>query len=250
MKNIVLTSGTSGIGKAIFFKIFNELNEDCSIIVNYGHNENAVKEIQKSIKDEDAKRVFFVKADLSTYEGMESFVKEVKSRFDCIDWLILNTGIDATTESGKRLCFGEYNVDVWEKVLRTNLTIPAFLVQNFKNLFNTNGKILFMASYAGVTTYSGSLVYSVSKAAVIHMAKSLLKHFDDKGVCINAVAPGFIETPWQKNRTEESYSRINNKIACHRFGTPEEVADLSYSILTNDYLNGSVFEIHGGYDYF
>ena len=59
-----------------------------------------------------------------------------------------------------------------------------------------------------------------------------------------------IETPWHSARTQESYDRINRKIALHRFGTVEEVADMAYAVLSNGYMNGSVVDIHGGYDYF
>ena len=72
-----------------------------------------------------------------------------------------------------------------------------------------------------------------------------MKYFDDKHVCINAVAPGFIETPWQKDRTDESRQRINAKIAAHRFGTPQEVAAMAISILKNNYVNGTVVEVTG-----
>ena len=82
------------------------------------------------------------------------------------------------------------------------------------------------------------------------MAKSLQKVFDGQDVSINAIAPGFIETPWQKDRTQESYDRINKKIALHRFGESAEVAKLCYDVLTNDYINGAVIDIHGGYNYF
>lgn len=248
MKKIVLTSGTSGIGKSILYKLLSD-NENNQIIVNYGHNTDAANEIYKSLSVADQKRVILKKADLSNYEESKKFTSFVIDTFKNIDWLILNTGIDAKKD-GQRQMFGEYDIETWEKVLRTNLSIPAFIVQDLKPNFNECGKIIFMASYAGVTSYSGSLVYSVSKAGLIHLAKSLLKFFDDKNVCINAIAPGFIETPWQKNRSKDSYDRINKKIACHRFGEAEEVAKLCVDTLNNDYINGTVLEIHGGYDFF
>ena len=67
---------------------------------------------------------------------------------------------------------------------------------------------------------------------------------------MNAIAPGFIETPWHSARTQESYDRINKKIALHRFGTVEEVADMAFAVLGNGYMNGSVVDIHGCYDFF
>ena len=98
--------------------------------------------------------------------------------------------------------------------------------------------------------YSSSLVYGVTKAAIHFLTKSLVKEFEPKGITVNAIAPGFIETPWHSARTQESYDRINRKIALHRFGTVEEVADMAYAVLSNGYMNGSVVDIHGGYDYF
>ena len=110
--------------------------------------------------------------------------------------------------------------------------------------------MLFMGSYAGQQAYSSSLVYGVTKAAIHFLTKSLVKEFEPKGITVNAIAPGFIETPWHENRTQESYDRINRKIALHRFGEIKDVADMAYSILTNNYMNGSIVDIHGGYDYF
>ena len=78
----------------------------------------------------------------------------------------------------------------------------------------------------------------------------LKAEFEPKGIRVNAIAPGFIQTPWHENRTQESYDRINRKIALHRFGEIKDVADMAYSILTNHYMNGSIVDIHGGYDYF
>ncbi len=244
-KNIVITGGTSGIGKAIVKKILKASTEENDrILVNYGHNMEAAEKFRMELNEGDRKKVEFLKADLSDYEHMMSFKNEIVKKYNEIDWLILNTGI-GTYEK-----FEDYTFDEWNRVMTTNVTIPAFLVKELKPYFRKKGKILFMGSYAGEATYSSSIVYSVSKAAVHHLAKCLLKVFDEQEVSVNAIAPGFIETPWQKNRTEESYERINKKIALHRFGRDEEVAELCYAVLCNDYVNGSVLEIHGGYDYY
>lgn len=244
-KNIIITGGTSGIGKAIVKKILKESNEESDrIIVNYGHNVEVAEEFRLELNGVERKKIDFLKADLSNYENMIEFKNEILEKYNKIDWLILNTGV-GTYEK-----FEDYTFDEWNRVMTTNLSVPAFLVKELKPYFCRRGKILFMGSYAGEATYSSSIVYSVSKAAVHHLAKCLLKVFDEQEVSINAIAPGFIETPWQKNRTEDSYERINKKIALHRFGSDEEVANLSYSVLCNDYINGSVLEIHGGYDYY
>ena len=223
MSNIsVITSGTSGIGRAIVKKILAESAEGDRVIVNYGHSDQAAEDLKNELPEKQRERLTLVKADLSDYDAMMEFAGKVKEMTDHIDWLVLNTGI------GTYVPYDEYTFELWNHIINTNLSIPAFLVRELKP---------HMAEYG-------------NKAGVLHMAKCLVKFFDDRRVSVNAIAPGFIETRWQKDRTDESYERINRKIAAHRFGTPEEVASLCFAVLSNDYLNGSVYEVTGGYDYF
>lgn len=244
-KTVVLTSGTSGIGKEIAKKLLSECkDEDDHIFINYGHNDEAAQVFYEELTQENKKKVTFIKADLSTYEGIDILLKKIKEKRKTIDWLILNTGISSY------LPFASYTYDLWETIFRTNVSVPLFLVKNLKTMMKKQGCILFMGSHAGQEPYSSSLVYSVSKAAVLFMAKALVKEFEEQAVRVNAVAPGFIETKWQEKRTKESREKINAKIALHRFGTAQEVAELCYHILVNGYLNGAIFDIHGGYNYF
>lgn len=240
----LVTGGTAGIGSAIVRKIIDESEKDDLLFAVYGHNEDVAHAMKNEIPEMHRDKVVLVKADLSEYEGIDEVKKAVLEKTDHIDWLILNAGI------GTYLKFDEYTPDIWENVMRTNVNVPVFLVKAFKPYIAGGGAVLFMGSHAGQATYSSSLVYSVSKAAVMFMAKSLVKQFDSQNVRVNAIAPGFIETRWQENRSKESYDTINRKIAAHRFGAAEEVASLCYEVLTNDYLNGGIYDIHGGYDYF
>lgn len=244
MSNVTLvTAGTSGIGKAIVKKIVSEADSSDVVIVNYGHSDEAARLLDEELASRKC-RLKLIKADMSDYDEMVEFAKKVRKEVDHIDWCVLNTGV------GTYLPFDEYTIDVWRRVMDTNVNIPAFLVKELKPLFAENSNLVFMGSHAGQAPYSSSVVYSVSKAAVMFLAKSLVKVLNDKKVAVNSIAPGFIQTRWQDGRSEESYERINKKIAAHRFGTPEEVAELCYSILTNDYLSGSCYDVHGGYDYF
>lgn len=244
-KNYLITSATDGIGRSIVETILrNSTDEKDHIIVNYGHNDRKAEAfLEENIQYKD--KLTLVKADLSTIEGMEDLVGKVLDRFDQLDCLVCNTGI-GTYEK-----FDNYSWEVWSKVMDTNLSIPAFLLQKLKyHMRRDTGSIVMIGSAAGIRTYSSSIVYSVSKAGVIHLAKCMVKELEPLGVRINAVAPGFIETAWQKDRKAESYERINKKIAVHRFGEPEEVAHMVYELLNNAYMNGTVVEIDGGYDYF
>ena len=241
----VVTGGTAGIGKAIVRKILAEsrASEDLVFAV-YGHNVAMAQKLSEELSDEDRARLRLIKADMSDYSCIEGIKNAIAAETDHIDYLVLNTGI-GTYEK-----FQDYSPELWERIMRTNVGVPVFMVQSMEDMLSDGGAIIFMGSHAGQATYSSSLVYSVSKAAVMFAARSMVKLFDQRGIRVNTVAPGFIETRWQDNRSDESYERINKKIALHRFGKPEEVADLCYHILTNKYLNGSVYDIHGGYDYF
>lgn len=245
MSNIyVVTGGTSGIGAAIVKKVLSNAGEEDRIVVNYGHNDERANAFLQSLEPGDREKVVVLKADLSDYDAMQRFVDEIERRYKKIDYLVCNTGI------GTYMKFADYTLDAWNHVMDTNLTIPVFMIKRCIELFSHNAAVLLMGSYAGERPYSSSVVYSISKASVVFLAQVLVKELEPKGVRINAVAPGFIETSWQAGRSEESYDRINKKIALHRFGRPEEVADMACAVMTNPYMNGSVIDIHGGYDYF
>lgn len=241
----VVTGATSGIGRAIVEKILRESkNDNDRIVVNYGHNEAKAQEFLEAQKEEDKPKIILIKADLSDYFSMCTFVREVIESTAKVDYLICNTGI------GTYMKFDEYTFETWNKILNTNMSVPAFMIREFRQYMPDNSSIILMGSYAGRRPYSSSVVYSVSKAALVFMSEVLVKELEPKAIRINALAPGFIDTEWQKDRTDESRERVNAKIALHRFGRPEEVADMCYSVLKNQYMNGSVIDIHGGYDYF
>ena len=240
----VITGGTSGIGRGIVEKILANSEQDDLIFATYAHNAYKANDFWDSLKPEDQEKLIILKADMSSYDDMMNFVKEVKEKAGHVDWLISNAGISTYDK------FQDYTFEEWNNIVNTNLSIPVFMIKEFMPVMTEGGRVLFMGSYAGQQAYSSSLVYGVTKAAIHFLTKSLVKEFEPKGITVNAIAPGFIQTPWHENRTPESYERINRKIALHRFGEIKDVADMAYSILTNNYMNGSIVDIHGGYDYF
>lgn len=243
-KVTVITGGTSGIGRGIAEKILAESAAEDSIFVTYGHNEDKAQAFLENLPREKRSQVVLVKADMSSYEDMMAFVAELKDQADHIDWLVSNAGVSTYAK------YEDYTFEEWTRIVNTNLSVPVFMVKELRPMMSEGGSILFTGSYAGQQAYSSSLVYGVTKAAIHFLTKSLVKEFEPKGITVNAIAPGFIETPWHSARTQESYDRINKKIALHRFGTVEEVADMAFAVLGNGYMNGSVVDIHGGYDFF
>ena len=243
-KITVITGGTSGIGRGIAEKILAESAKEDRIFVTYGHDEKKAAVFRDSLPEEKKSQVILMKADMSSYNEMMAFVEELKKRADHIDWLVSNAGISTYAK------YEDYTFNEWTKIVNTNLSVPVFLVKELRPIMSEGGSILFTGSYAGQQAYSSSLVYGVTKSAIHFLTKSLVKELEPKQIRVNAIAPGFIETSWHKNRTPESYERINRKIALHRFGEISEVADMAYEVLKNGYMNGSVVDIHGGYDYF
>lgn len=243
-KVTVITGGTSGIGRGIAEKILAESAAEDRVFVTYGHNEDKAQAFLENLPLEKRSQVILMKADMSSYEDMMDFVAELKGQADHIDWLVSNAGVSTYAK------YEDYTFEEWTRIVNTNLSVPVFMVKELRPMMSEGGSILFTGSYAGQQAYSSSLVYGVTKAAIHFLAKSLVKEFEPKGITVNAIAPGFIETPWHSARTQENYDRINKKIALHRFGTVEEVADMAFAVLGNGYMNGSVVDIHGGYDFF
>lgn len=243
-KVTVITGGTSGIGRGIAEKILAGSAAEDRIFVTYGHNKEKAQAFLEGLPREKRSQVILMKADMSSYEDMMAFVAELKGQADHIDWLVSNAGVSTYAK------YEDYTFEEWTRIVNTNLSVPVFMVKELRPLMSEGGSVLFTGSYAGQQAYSSSLVYGVTKAAIHFLTKSLVKEFEPKGITVNAIAPGFIETPWHSARTQESYDRINKKIALHRFGRVEEVADMAIAVLGNGYMNGSVVDIHGGYDFF
>ena len=243
-KVTIITGGTSGIGRGIAEKILANSGADDILYVSFGHNQKQAEEFLHAQSEADQKKLRLIQADMSSYDQMMNFVTRIKKETDHVDWLVNNVGISTYAK------YEDYTFEEWSKIVNTNLSVPVFLVKELRPIIREGGSILFTGSYAGQQAYSSSLVYGVTKSAIHFLTKSLVKELEPKQIRVNAIAPGFIETSWHKNRTPESYKRINRKIALHRFGEISEVADMAYVILKNGYMNGSIVDIHGGYDYF
>jgi len=239
MKYAIVTGSTKGIGKAIAVRL---LEKGYFVILNYSKDDAAAELLKEEVK-EYGDRYFVIKKTLSNYESAMEFVEVVKTITTNIDCIILNCGIT------DRSAFQDISKESWEHVMNTNLNVPFYLVQALEHMLSKGGNIIFIGSVLGIHPHASSLGYAVSKAAVHQMAKELVKVFAERGITVNAIAPGFVDTSWQKGKPEEQRKRIENKIALGRFGYPEEIANLCMTIIETPYINGSVLEINGGYSY-
>lgn len=149
-----------------------------------------------------------------------------------------------------RTDFDNIDYNKWEYVVNTNVNVPFYLVHSLRNrIREKEGRIIFIGSVLGILPHSTSPVCGVTKAAIHQMSKELVKYFSPKGITVNTVAPGFTDTPWQIEKPKEQSTRIEEKTALKRFAYPEEIASLCYEIIQNQFINGSVICIDGGYCY-
>lgn len=244
-KTVIVTGSTRGIGQAAALKF---LGEGHYVILNYAGNDALAEQLDEALARAFPDQYCILKARLSDMEHLERFVGDcldaMASAGACgIDYLILNAGI---TDYASWL---DISWEDWTRVLDTNLNIPFFAVQQFYPHMNQKGSILLIGSVMGEMPHSVSVAYGVSKAGLHFMAKSLVKACVPKEIRVNAVCPGFVDTPWQEGKEPEHKKRIEEKIACGRFAKPEEVADFCLEVVYNPYINGSVLDIDGGYSY-
>ena len=141
----------------------------------------------------------------------------------------------------------EIQEEDWERVMQMNVNSNVYLIRDLFDVIPNGSRIVFTGSLMGILPHSVSLSYGVTKAAVMALAKNLVKCFEGTGTTVNAIAPGFVETEWQKNKPEEIRNNIYNKTAIKRFAAPEEIADAVRFCINNAFVNGSIIEVSGGY---
>lgn len=224
--NALVTGSTRGIGYAISQR----LSENGYNVIRNGRTPNY----------DDPQ---YIKSDLSTLEGVETLVDTLLTKINSLDCLVLNAGITC------RKSFNKIEHSDWQTVMDTNLNMPFFLVQKLHKNIKDNGSIIFISSILSLKPHSLSIPYGVSKAAVNALAQNLVKEFSPRNIRVNIICPGFIDTEWQKEKPEWLREKIENKVASKRFGLAEEVAEAAMFLTNNAYMNGSVLQIDGGYDF-
>lgn len=238
-KTAVVTGSTKGIGKAVGMEL---LAQGCFVCFNYASDDHAADMLRDELRPWDGQYAV-IKADLSTVDAVDRFAGACLACSDGVDYLVVNAGITDRTP------FGQITEDAWRRVMAVNLDMPFFLVQRLGPHIRPGGSILFIGSTLGIHPHSLSLSYGVSKAGVLFLARSLVKVFADRSIRVNALAPGFVDTDWQKAKPAAIRQSIEGKIAVGRFAQPQEVARQACQILNSGYMNGAVIEMDGGYDY-
>lgn len=240
-KTAIITGSARGIGAAIALRLARDgFNIALNDISEKSFENNDIMEKITALGVRCEKYI----ADVSSHEACEGFVKKVKADFGSIDVLINNAGI---TRDGLLLRMAEENYD---DVIRINQK-SVFNMTKFAGavmLRQKSGKIVNLASVAGLYGNPGQMNYSASKGAVIAMTKTAAKELGSRGINVNAVAPGFIKTPMTDKLTDEQREAMLAQIAMKRYGDPEEVASVVSFLCSDDasYVTGQIIEISGG----
>ncbi|KUP08636.1 3-oxoacyl-ACP reductase [Bacillus coahuilensis m2-6] len=239
-KVAVVTGASRGIGKSIAIKLA-ELGAD--VVVNYAGSEEKAKEVVSTIEVLGKRAVSF-QCDVSNSESVKEMMEFVIKEFGRIDILVNNAGI---TRDGLLMRMKDQDFD---DVIDTNLkgvflTTKAVTRQMMKQ---KSGRIINISSIVGVMGNAGQSNYVAAKAGVIGLTKSTARELSSRGITVNAIAPGFIQTDMTDQLSEDVKNAMLKQIPLGRFGAPEDVANMVGFLAGEQagYMTGQTFHIDGG----
>ena len=240
MSVALVTGGSRGIGKAIAEKMAKAGND---VAICFSGNESAAQETVELCRSYGVKSIC-VKADVSSSKDVSEMFNHVKEQLGPVEILVNNAGI---TKDGLLIRMSEEDYDA---VLDTNLKGTFLCTKTaVKDMMRArNGRIINITSIVGIQGNPGQANYCASKAGVIGFTKSVAREYGSKGITVNAVAPGFIQTAMTDKLPDNVKESYLKQIPLSRFGTPEDVANV-VEFLTSDkasYLTGQVLEVTGG----
>ncbi|WP_066501793.1 3-oxoacyl-[acyl-carrier-protein] reductase [Abyssisolibacter fermentans] len=239
-KTAVVTGASRGIGKEIAIKL---ASLNANVVVNYYSDLQEANEVVSQIEELGSKAVA-VQGDVSKFEDAKKIIDEAVNAFGKIDILVNNAGI---TKDNLIIKMKEEDFD---RVIATNLKGCFNCCKHASRLMlrQKSGCIINLASIVGVIGNAGQSNYAASKAGVIGITKSLAKELASRGITVNAVAPGFIETEMTNKLSENAKKAMLDSIPLKRAGQPQDIANVVAFLATKEasYITGQVINIDGG----
>ena len=239
-KCALVTGASRGIGRAVALKL---ASEGAKVALNFAGNEAAANEVRQEIEAAGGQAIL-VKADVANEAAVQEMVQKTADAFGRIDILVNNAGI---TRDG---LLARMKEEDWDAVLSTNLKGVFLTTKAVAKLMMKQraGRIVNMASVVGVTGNAGQANYSAAKAGVIGFTKTIARELASRGVTVNAVAPGFIDTDMTSVLSDKAKEAALTGIPLGRMGTPEDVADAVLFLASDQasYVTGQVLHVDGG----
>src|SRR6266849_2726667 len=239
-RTALVTGGSRGIGRAIALAL---AEEGADVAINYVSSEPAAKEVAEHIR-KIGRHSILAQADVGDYPDTFRMAQDVLKEFGHLDILVNNAGISSDKT------FVKMDHASWRKVLAINLDgvfncTKVFIDQMLKQSY---GRVVNITSVIGQIGNFCQANYAASKAGVAAFTKSLAKELAGKGITVNAVAPGFIETDMVQGIPEKVREKLLSQIPLKRFGTVEEVGRAVVYIVSSDgdYITGAELSINGG----
>ena len=238
-KIAIVTGASRGIGRAIA-KMLAENNY--IVIANYYRSEAEAVQLKEELENQN-KQIDIFKADVSKREEVKQLIEYTLNKYGKIDVLINNAGIS------KSQLFTDVTDSDWNKIIQNNLYSAFCVTQELlpNMIHNKNGCIINISSIWGLVGASCESIYSISKAGIDAMTKSLAKELGPSNIRVNSIAPGFIDTDMNKEYSKDDINNIKQDIPLQKIGQPEDIAKCVKWLVEDEFTTGQVIAIDGGW---
>ena len=238
-KVVIVTGASRGIGREIAKGL---ARKGYKIIANFNKSEKQILELKKELEEEKINIDIF-KADISKRDGAKKIVEYTINKYGKIDILINNAGISQIKE------FTQITDEDWNNIINTNLNSVFYMTQeSCRNMIhNKVGCIINISSIWGLVGSSCEVHYSVSKAGIDAMTKSLAKELGPCNIRVNSIAPGIINTEMNKTLNKEDIDKIKEEIPLERIGNTKDIEKCVEWLIEDEYTTGQVISVNGGW---
>lgn len=239
-KNALVTGGTRGIGRAVVEALS---DAGANVAFTFRSSADEAAALASEVEGKGVKALA-IQGDAADFEGAGETIEEVVSEWGSLDILVNNAGI---TKDGLLLRLKEED---WDAVIGTNLkSVFNYCKSAYRQMMKQrSGKIINMASIVGVSGNAGQTNYAASKAGIIGFSKSLAKELGSRGINVNVVAPGYVETDMTGALSDEAREAMLSSVVLGRPATPEDIANAVLFLASDasDYITGHVLHVDGG----
>lgn len=238
-KVVIITGASKGIGREIAKKL---AIKGYTVVANYNKSENEMKKLKGELNSQGIE-IECIKADISKREEAKKIVKNTLEKYKKIDILINNAGISQFKE------FTQITDEEWNNMINTNLNSVFYMTQEAcSNMIkNKTGCIINISSIWGLVGASCEVHYSVSKAGIDAMTKSLAKELGPSNIRVNSIAPGIINTQMNKNLSNEELENIIDEIPLEKIGKVQDIEKCVEWLIEDEYTTGQIISINGGW---